>query len=174
MGTRNLTAVIKNGEPVIAQYGQWDGYPEGQGTTVYEFIKGAGVARLEANLDKAYWAGEDELKAIYSKYQSEEGWMTMEEGKAFGEAYPSLSRDTCAEILEVVASASERVPLVNEMDFLQDTLFCEWAYVLDLDTRTLKVFGGSDEARAEFSLDDFPTTNEEFVAKCYASDTSRV
>lgn len=172
MGTRNLTAVIKNGEPVIAQYGQWDGYPEGQGTTVYEFIKHAGVARLEANLDKAYWASEDELKAIYSKYQSEEGWMTMEEGKAFGEAYPSLSRDTCAEILEVVASSSERVPLVNEMEFLQDTLFCEWAYVLDLDTRTLKVYGGAEEPRVEFSLDDFPTTNEDFVVKCYAIDTS--
>lgn len=172
MGTRNLTAVIKNGEAVIAQYGQWDGYPEGQGATVYDFIKRGDVARLEANLDKAYWASEDELKAIYSKYQSEEGWMTIEEGKAFGEAYPSLSRDTCATILEVVASASERVPLVNEMDFLQDTLFCEWAYVLDLDTQTLKVYGGAEEPRVEFSLDDFPESFEAFVAKCYALDNS--
>lgn len=174
MGTRNLTAVIKNGAPVIAQYGQWDGYPEGQGTTVYEFVKHAGVARLEANLDKAYWADEDELKAIYSKYQSEEGWMTMEQGQAFGEAYPTLSRDTCAEILSVVANATKRVPLVNEMAFLQDTLFCEWAYVLDLDTRTLKVYAGSDEPRVEFSLDDFPSTNEEFVKGCYNASESRV
>jgi len=174
MGTRNLTAVIKNGAPVIAQYGQWDGYPEGQGTTVYEFIKHAGVARLEANLDKAYWADEEELKAIYSKYQSEEGWMTMEQGQAFSEAYPTLSRDTCAEILSVVANATKRVPLVNEMAFLQDTLFCEWAYVLDLDTRTLKVYAGSDEPRVEFSLDDFPSTNEEFVKGCYNASESRV
>lgn len=174
MGTRNLTAVIKQGKPVIAQYGQWDGYPEGQGTTIYEFVKHAGISRLVANLDKAYWASEDELKAIYSKYQSEEGWMTMEESKAFGEAYPSLSRDTCAEILEVVASATERVPLVNEMDFLQDTLFCEWAYVIDLDVHTLKVYAGSTEPTAEFDLYHFPETNEAFVKGCYNSSESRV
>lgn len=174
MGTRNLTAVIKNGEPVIAQYGQWDGYPEGQGTTVYEFVKHAGVAKLEANLDKAYWADENELKAIYSKYEGENGWMTFERGQEFSADYPSLTRDTCAEILELVANATERVPLVNEMAFMDDTLFCEWAYVLDLDTRELKVYAGTNEPNAVFSLDDFPNTNEEFVKGCYNSSESRV
>lgn len=172
MGTRNLTAVIKNGQPVIAQYGQWDGYPEGQGATVYEFIKNGGVAKLEANLDKAYWADEAELKEIYSKYQTEDGWMTMEQGQALTEAYPSLSRDTCAGILEVVANATERVPLVNEMAFLQDTLFCEWAYVFDLDTYTLKVYAGTEEPRVEFH--NIPSTFEEFVKRCYDSSESRV
>lgn len=31
MGTRNLTAVYLDGQYKVAQYGQWDGYPEGQG-----------------------------------------------------------------------------------------------------------------------------------------------
>lgn len=31
MGTRNLTAVYIDGEYKVAQYGQWDGYPEGPG-----------------------------------------------------------------------------------------------------------------------------------------------
>lgn len=33
MGTRNLTAVYLDGQYKVAQYGQWDGYPEGQGIT---------------------------------------------------------------------------------------------------------------------------------------------
>jgi hypothetical protein len=174
MGTRNLTAVIKNGQPVVAQYGQWDGYPEGQGATVYEFIKHAGVAKLEANLEKAYWADEAELKTIYSKYQTEDGWMTMEQGQSLTEDYPSLSRDTCAGILDLVANATERVPLVNEMEFLQDTLFCEWAYVIDLDTYTLKVYAGTEEPSVEFDLHNFPNTFEAFVESCYNAYKSRV
>lgn len=39
MGTRNLTVVIKKAKPVVAQYGQWDGYPSGQGATVLNFLK---------------------------------------------------------------------------------------------------------------------------------------
>ncbi len=40
MGTRNLTLVKdKEGKTKVAQYGQWDGYPEGQGTTILNFIR---------------------------------------------------------------------------------------------------------------------------------------
>lgn len=39
MGTRNLTCVVVDGEMKVAQYGQWDGYPEGQGATCCEFIQ---------------------------------------------------------------------------------------------------------------------------------------
>jgi hypothetical protein len=34
MGTRNLIAVFFDGEYRVAQYSQWDGYPEGQGGNV--------------------------------------------------------------------------------------------------------------------------------------------
>lgn len=37
MGTRNLTMVQFNNEIKVAQYGQWDGEPDGQGATVLEF-----------------------------------------------------------------------------------------------------------------------------------------
>ena len=39
MGTRNLTCVIKDGKYRVAQYGQWDGYPEGQGMNILNFLK---------------------------------------------------------------------------------------------------------------------------------------
>ena len=39
MGTRHLTAVHVDGEYKIAQYGQWDGYPEGQGMTALTFAR---------------------------------------------------------------------------------------------------------------------------------------
>ena len=34
MGTRHITAVVAEGEFVVAQYGQWDGYPTGAGNNI--------------------------------------------------------------------------------------------------------------------------------------------
>ena len=38
MGTQNLTSVWFEGKYRIAQYGQFDGYPSGQGLTVLHFL----------------------------------------------------------------------------------------------------------------------------------------
>lgn len=46
MGTRNLTVVINNGKPCIAQYGQWDGYPQGQGYTIFDFLSNADLSQF--------------------------------------------------------------------------------------------------------------------------------
>ena len=40
MGTRNLTMVYLNGEYKVAQYGQWDGYPEATGCLILKFLTG--------------------------------------------------------------------------------------------------------------------------------------
>jgi len=39
MGTRHLICVVKGKEYIVAQYGQWDGYPTGQGIGVLNFFK---------------------------------------------------------------------------------------------------------------------------------------
>ena len=39
MGTRHLICVVSDNQYRIAQYGQWDGYPEGQGAAILEFLK---------------------------------------------------------------------------------------------------------------------------------------
>ena len=52
MGTRNLISVIENKKPVIAQYGQWDGYPSGQGVDILEFLKSEFFEKLKGNLPK--------------------------------------------------------------------------------------------------------------------------
>ena len=39
MGTRNTLKVIYNGKTVVSQYGQWDGYPTGQGAHVLRVLR---------------------------------------------------------------------------------------------------------------------------------------
>lgn len=38
MGTRHLIEVVVDGQIKVAQYGQWDGYPSGQGVDVLKFL----------------------------------------------------------------------------------------------------------------------------------------
>ena len=64
MGTRHLIAVHKDGKYPIAQYGQWDGYPTGQGVRVLAFCQDAGkLQRLEANLGLLHEVTKAELPA---------------------------------------------------------------------------------------------------------------
>lgn len=52
MGTRHLTLVQHNNEMKVAQYGQWDGYPKGQGKTVLEFLHKANMDKFKKQLAK--------------------------------------------------------------------------------------------------------------------------
>ena len=50
MGTRHLICAISDDEYRIAQYGQWDEYPEGQGAAILESDGGAAQEKFRAML----------------------------------------------------------------------------------------------------------------------------
>ena len=129
MGTRNLTAVMINDEYKIAQYGQWDGYPEGQGVTALKFLHEVNMEKFKEAVSKTRFLTKDELQAIGSKYGSE--WLHH---------YPQLGRDHGAEILQLVYDGVTE--LKNSISFAGDSLFCEYAYVIDFDTDTFEVYQG--------------------------------
>lgn len=165
MGTRGLTVVTYNNEVRVAQYGQWDHYPAGQGVTALEFLRNPeNVEQLRKNMDKCYWIPQDKHEALIGEFSSSDksGWVTFEEGKAFGEAYPSLTRDTGAEILYVIAEATEPVPLVNEYEFSKDDLMCEGIYSVDLDRNTF-ISEYAPYPTKVYDLDNLPT-REDYLA----------
>lgn len=104
MGTRNLTAVYLDGQYKVAQYGQWDGYPEGQGITVLTFLRDKMDLELfkEALRNSSYIPSE-ELTALWKQYGADEnGLVTMEDSDRMMEDHPEFSRNTGAGILEMV------------------------------------------------------------------------
>jgi len=67
MGTRNLTVVISGGKRVVAQYGQWDGYPSGQGATALNFLSSEGsLDKLKKTLEKVRFRNEEDEKKLLS------------------------------------------------------------------------------------------------------------
>lgn len=167
MGTRGLTIVTYNNETRVAQYGQWDHYPSGQGVTMLNFLRDAkNVEALRNNMDKCYWIDEAAHEALIDEFSGTssmgKGWMTLEESGQYKAAYPSLHRDTCAEILYVIAEADKPVPLQNQSDFADDTLMCEGIYAVDLD-RNIFSSEYAPYPVVTYDLDNLPTP-EEYIA----------
>lgn len=170
MGTRNLTMVIANGKTKVAQYGQWDGYPEGQGKTALETLKQiihlGQLRQFKTKIDNLKWVSKKDAK----KVDEDENWTTN---------YPYLSRDCGAQILSAIHFGKIKISdgigkkkevkikiigLGNQEEFAADSLFCEWAYVIDLDKGTFEVYKGFNkvaltEVDRFYSLQDI---NEEY------------
>ena len=179
MGTRNLTAVMIDGEYKIAQYGQWDGYPSGQGVTALNFLR---TANLDAFADKVRatrFISEDESRAAWAECGAnpDSDFVSMAVANIHDTKYPELSRDTGAKILNLVLTAPPGIGLVNSIAFASNALYCEYAYVIDLDKGTFELYRGFDNglsAEGErfsngirwwktFPLESLPT-EEEFLA----------
>jgi hypothetical protein len=150
MGTRGLTKVIKNDKVVVAQYGQWDHYPSGQGLTALRFLRDeANVEKLDKGL---YWLYEVDSKDV--------GEIVDRIGEEnFVKAYPSLIRDTGAEILELIANAKGALPVLLDTDFENDELFCEGVFTVDLDKKRFTT--KTDETITTFPLDSLKELSDE-------------
>jgi len=134
-----------NGEYRIAKYGQWDGYRSGLGTAILNFLqtefnRGKFIAGLQKFplLTKAkinqFWTDAGANMAT--------GMATFEAADKFQKAHPELSRDPSgADILRLIQEG--KCEWSNpEVNFAADSLFCEWAYVIDLDKNTFEIYEG--------------------------------
>lgn len=165
MGTRNLTMVISGEKTKVAQYGQWDGYPEGQGATIFEFLKTTDLDQFRKRLESTRFMTEDDEKEVtdfLSSIGSDNGWLNMEQAEKYHEAYPLLSRDNGAGVLQMMMeSKDDIVKLKDSTSFKEDGLFCEWWYKIDLDKMTLGVYDGPEHCVKEFDINKIKNMEEE-------------
>ncbi len=171
MGTRGLTCVVLGGKMKVAQYGQWDHYLGGQGKTVFDFI--ANKMKLD-KFKEAVAECRFLSKASIEKTWTEAGAEPDSFGVTFDVShkhkliYPGLNRDTGAQILTLIQDGTHILSieengeykdktfdvkpvrgLQNSKSFASDSLFCEWAYVLDLDKKTLEIYKGFNKGKAK-------------------------
>ncbi len=128
-----------------------------------------GIARFKEKLELVEFPPEEKIDEFYASVGSTNGWMTMDQSREFNDKYPYFSRDHGARILHYVMAAPEMRPkqvmekvgtfpmptwqlvendenlpvmTTHQLDFAGDSLFCEWAYVIDLDKRTFEAYSG--------------------------------
>lgn len=195
MGTRNLTVVVANSDYKIAQYCQWDGYISGQGVTILNFLRNEMDSSFKEKVEKCSWITPEQHKQYWVDCGAspDSDMVGMDVSDKFKKKYSHLHRDCGAGILKLVQDSPSGLKLQNEIEFAADSLFCEYAYVVDLDKNTFEIYKGfnqeklaaderfaflSEKASREYqpvkllksySLDNLPT-EEEMVKDCEPSE----
>ena len=132
MGTRNLTIVKIKSKTKVAQYGQWDGYPTGQGQTIADFLKTVDLEKFKEQISKLKEYTKKDIKKVQQKLDD-----AINKDKIMKQ-FPELDRDYGAGILQLIHDGVVTKVKLNE-DFKKDTLFCEYCYTIDLDKETVQV-----------------------------------
>lgn len=148
MGTRNSTIIYLNGEPVMGNYCQWDGYPESAGVGILRVIREAGYHKLRAALENIVIISDDEIRERWAECGADLDSPFVSTDVSNRLRYPQFHRDSTGyEIIAAILDATEANPLqlpdpAEAVEFAKDGLFCEYCYVIDLDRQVFAVFQG--------------------------------
>ena len=147
MGTRHLTIVQKNGEYRVAQYGQWDGYPEYTGLKILEFCKDhlstvEGRNMFSEKVLQCNYVSDETVEHIIAGVKMMNNGYDENYKPYWAKIYPQFTRDTGWEILNLILNSEKGMILQNTIEFIKDSVWCEWAWVIDLDSDTFEAFRG--------------------------------
>lgn len=142
MGTRHLQTVIdKNGEIKLQQYGQWDGYPEGQGKSILNYLKTGDLVKYQENLSKIHQITPEEIEIV----NSDDNWFRN---------YPYLSRDCGSDIHKMIEDGT-----VQFVRFEDDgRRWCEAFYTIDFKQN--KFISEYHDVTFIYDLNELPTKEE--------------
>jgi hypothetical protein len=130
----------------VAQYGQWDGYPSGQGANVLNFLHSVNLDQFKKKLERVRLLNHEDPKDKEFVDRLNESLdaksMDILAKRLFDKFF---TRDLGSKVLWSIMSASEddgEILLNGDLEFVKDSLFCEWAYLIDLDKGVLEVYKG--------------------------------
>jgi hypothetical protein len=137
MGTRGAIGFIRNGV-VKATYNHFDSYPDGVGQKVVEYCRARDRAQLTVDCDAIRMV--DEKVAPTDEDIARHGATAdMGVGERGKVDWYKLLRKTQGSLEK---SATAGVMIEGGRDFMRNSLFCEWAYLVNLDDGTLDVYRG--------------------------------
>lgn len=155
MSTRGYYGIKKNGE-LKGTYNHYDSYASGLGVdlirTINKIDKKDRLKVLSETFDYIEIINE---KSIPTKEQKEicqkANVVNLNVGERSLDDWYCLLRETQGDLSVYI---NKKVPyMICGNYFINDTLFCEWAYIINLDTNKLEViYGWPNRTNVEFDL----------------------
>jgi len=195
LGTRGLVTFVTTDGVIKSAYNQYDSYPSGVGKDVLSFVRKAtttenikAVTRLIDNLTVVSQKVEPTAQQISELSMFADTKVSTGE---LSEWYVLLRRTQGNPAMILYSGHVE-----DMTDFGKDSLFCEWAYAINMQDNTFEVYQGFQretpkhgiwaglgqtkdtgyagvERIGVWSLSSLPT-DEEFFAVCQAAEDLRV
>lgn len=143
MGTRGFTGFVVDGTEKIA-YQQFDSYPDGVGLAVLRWLRAArdDESAMAAAIRGIRLVSNDDVP-------SDEDVQRLSRFTDLGVSTQS-SRDWYCLLRETQGRPALMIAagvMQDASDFVCDSLFCEWGYLIDVDTRTFEVYRGFQERK---------------------------
>ncbi len=161
MGTRSAIGVRVNGKDKL-YYNQHDGYPTSMGKKVFD-----------DSIDMINQYGWDKIKKLATKCKqvSSDVVFTDADFKKYGKHHQDVSsgKDMYALLRGLQGNlklALETGIMTEDNSFINDSGDCEWAYILNVDTKELEIYKGYQTERPKHSR----YAKSKKVGGCYACE----
>lgn len=145
MGTRGAFGVII-GEQEKIGYNQFDSYPSGQGIENLRWLR---ESIADGELDNIRQLAQDARLVSQDELPTKEDVEALKSSTNLGVSEQStddwycLTRGTHGDIAAMLHCGY----ILDSSDFPLDSLFCEWAYIVDFDRNVFEVYEGFQKKR---------------------------
>lgn len=137
MGTRGCYGFRKNGIDKIT-YNHFDSYPDGLGRTMLAFCKSTPLSEMNEIFDRLILVNEEDNPTHEQIVECIRHYDGTVSSRSVDDWY-CLLRNAQGE--PNVYKHGLRY-MIDSHDFIKDSLFCEYAYIINLDTKKLEFYVG--------------------------------
>ena len=158
MSTRGAIGFIKNKQYKVS-YNHWDSYLEGKGVEVVNFIKNNSVERLNEIFDNMIMVNQTDIPTEKERKEILKFWKNNNIKNEWDPKHFGSGTADWYYYLSVTNGYPEYYNkglryMTDDKEFINDTLFCEFAYLIDLDENKLYIL--SNDKECSFDFDKIP------------------
>ena len=162
MSTRGMIGLRVNGK-FLGTYNHSDSYPDGLGADLTDFVrnlaKNGQTQTFKANAAKVKMVNSQSKPSekVYAYYHGLTGGSMLGAERERKEFYSLLRGYQGVAGLDAILSGQLK-HITKDPEFIKDSLFCEYAYILDLDREVLEYYEGFTKVK--------PSPDYEFGTEC--------
>lgn len=152
MGTRGLFGLRKNNKDKTT-YNHFDSYPSCLGEEMVEYVKNHSKEKMTALYDKLIMVDGEFNTSQFTEEQKERYKEFIKKNKDEIDAEENMSMYWFLREFQGKLYKYDEYPeidlMLDESWFIKDSLSCEWAYIINLDTEKLEIWEGWQEKPQE-------------------------